>query len=374
MNALNPGGLLLGISIERITVKRVTILVLLTGVIGCPPIVADQLNLKNGDRLTGEIAKSDSKTLTLKTTYAGEVSVALDSIEQLSSDQPLYLTLSDGQTLVGTVALTTGRFEVTTRETATVKVDRSAVQTIRSKAEHDAYLAEVERYRNPRLIDLWGGSLDLGYSLTTGNSRTNNLAIGANAVRETTRDKISVYLAAIRSKNTPADGESVTTANATRWGGRYELNLTQRLSAFALADFETNEIQLLDFRAVFGGGLGYYVKKTDRAQFQVFGGGAYNRESFSTGLDRNSAEALIGEELALKINDRMTLKERAQFFPNLSDTGTYRLTFDASLVTRINKWFNWQVTLSDRYISNPVAGSKANDILFTTGVSLSFKQ
>jgi putative salt-induced outer membrane protein YdiY len=310
----------------------------------------------------------------LKTEYAGEVSVALDAIEQLSSDQPLYLTLSDGQTIVGTVASNDDRFEVTTKETSTVRVDRSAVQTIRSKAEQDAYLAEVERYRNPRLIDLWSGSLDLGYSLTTGNSSTTNLAIGANAVRETTRDKTSVYLAAIRSKNNPTDGESVTTANATRWGARYELNLTKRLSAFALADFETNEIQLLDLRAVFGGGLGYYVKKSDRAQFQVFGGGAYNKESFSTGLDRSSAEVLIGEDLALKINDRMTVRERLQFFPNLSETGEYRLTFDSSVVTKINKWFNWQVTLSDRYISNPVAGSKANDILFTAGVSLSFRQ
>jgi putative salt-induced outer membrane protein len=70
----------------------------------------------------------------------------------------------------------------------------------------------------------------------------------------------------------------------------------------------------------------------------------------------------------------MTLRERFQYFPNLSETGEYRLTFDSSLVTKINKWFNWQVTLSDRYISNPVAGSKANDILFTTGLGLSFKQ
>ena len=354
--------------------KRITIFVLLAAVLGCPSIVADQLDLKNGDRLTGKISKTDGKTLKLKTTYAGEVSVALDAIEKLSSEEPLYLTLSDGQTIVGTVASRDGGFEVTTKETATVRVDRTAVQTIRSKAEHDAYLAEVERYRNPRLIDLWRGSLDLGYSLTTGNSRTTNLAIGANAVRETTRDKTSVYLAAIRSKNKPADGESLTTADATRWGARYELNLTKRLSVFGLADFETNGIQLLDLRAVFGGGLGYYVKKTDRAQFQLFGGGAYNKESFSTGLDRSSGEALMGEDLALRINDRMTLTERAQFFPNLSESGEYRLTFDSLLVTRINKWFNWQITLSDRYISNPVPGSKSNDILFTTGVGISFKQ
>ena len=354
--------------------KRITILALLAGVIGCPPILADQLSLKNGDRLTGQIAKTDGKTLTLKTAYAGDVSVALDAIDQLSSDEPLYLTLSDGQTVVGTVASKDGRFEVTTRETATVRVDRSAVQVIRSKAEQDAYVAEVERYRNPRLIDLWSGSLNLGYSLTTGNSSTSNLAIGADAVRETRRDKTSVYLTAIRAKNKPADGESVTTASANRWGARYELNLTKRLSAFVLADFETNEIQLLDLRAVFGGGLGYYVKKTDRAQFQIFGGGAYNKESFSTRLNRSSAEALVGEELALRINDRMTFRQRSQFFPNLSETGEYRLTFDSSLVTKINKWFNWQVTLSDRYVSNPVPGSKANDILFTTGVGVSFKQ
>jgi hypothetical protein len=260
-----------GIASKEDNVYRVTF-ILLAGVICCPPILADQLTLKNGDRLTGQIAKTDGKTLKLKTTYAGEVAVALDAIDQLSSDQPLYLTVSDGQTIVGTVSSKDGRFEVTTKEAATVRVERSAVQTIRSKAEQDAYLAEVERYRNPRLTDLWSGSLDLGYSLTTGNSRTNNLAIGANAVRETTRDKTSVYLAAIRSKNKPDDGESVTTANATRWGGRYELNLTHRLFAFGLADFETNEIQLLDFRAVFGGGLGYYVKKTARAQLQISAG------------------------------------------------------------------------------------------------------
>lgn len=354
--------------------KRIRFLLLVWGVAGCWPVAADQLSLKNGDRLTGQIAKTEGKSLKFVTAYAGEVSVALDAIDQIASDQPLYLTLSDGQTVIGTVASKDGQFEVTTRETSTVRVDRSAVQTIRSKSEQDAYVAEIERYRNPRLIDLWSGALDMGFSLTTGNTRTNNLALGGNAVRETRRDKISVYLAAIRSKNKTTDGESVTTANALRWGGRYEIRLTDRLSAFALADFETNEIQLLDLRAVFGGGLGYYVKKTDRMQFQVFGGGAYNKEFFSTGLDRNSGEALVGQDLALRINDRVAFKERFQFFPNLTETGEYRLTLDSQLVTKINGWFNWQVTLSDRYLSNPVPGSKSNDLLFTTGVSLSFKQ
>jgi len=37
------------------------------------PALADQVILKNGDKLTGTIAKSDGKTLVLKTDYAGDL-------------------------------------------------------------------------------------------------------------------------------------------------------------------------------------------------------------------------------------------------------------------------------------------------------------
>ena len=42
--------------------------------------LADQIVLKNGDRITGSIVKSDGKVLTLKSDY-GDLSVKLDSIE-----------------------------------------------------------------------------------------------------------------------------------------------------------------------------------------------------------------------------------------------------------------------------------------------------
>jgi len=39
----------------------------------CPQVFADQITLKNGDRLTGTIVKSDAKTLVIKTEAAGDV-------------------------------------------------------------------------------------------------------------------------------------------------------------------------------------------------------------------------------------------------------------------------------------------------------------
>ena len=330
--------------------------------------LADQIRLKNGDQLSGQIIKSDGKTLTLKTDYAGVIGVSVDSIDQISSDQQLYVALSDGRTVAGTISTKAGKVEVSTKDSRQVAVEQSAVAAIRSAPEEAAY----RRLQNPGWFDLWSGGVDLGFSLTTGNTQTTSLALGAAASRETRHDRTNLYAAVVNAKN-KVNGITDTTANAIRGGGRYEVNLTNRLSAFGFADFEHNGIQLLDIRAVFGGGLGYYVIKSDRTQLQAFGGGSYNHEKYSTGVTRNSGEALVGEDLAFKLSKRTFLKERLQFFPNLSDTGNYRITFDSSLVTKLNNWLNWQVTLSDRYLSNPVPGSKNNDLLFTTGLGITFK-
>jgi len=80
---------------------------------------------------------------------------------------------------------------------------------------------------------------------------------------------------------------------------------------------------------------------------------------------------LIGEEATRKVG-RTSLKERASFLPNMSETGEYRFNFDASAITLLNTWLGWTLNFSDRYISNPVVGTKANDILLSTGLRVTF--
>jgi len=52
----------------------------------------------------------------------------------------------------------------------------------------------------------------------------------------------------------------------------------------------------------------------------------------------------------------------------VSETGEFRFSFDTTAVTRLSRSLGWQVTLSDRYISNPIPGTKKNDLLLTTGL------
>jgi putative salt-induced outer membrane protein YdiY len=338
---------------------------------------ADQVTLKNGDRLTGSIVKSDAKTLLLKTEYAGDVNLQWDSVAAITSTQPLHLALRDGQTVVGAVTTTNDKFTVVTKETGEVAAAKEVVVAVRNDAEQKAYDDQVERLRHPRLTDFWSGLLDTGLSVTRGNSATLTYTLSGKAARVTDRDKISVYTTAIYASDdtTPP---SHATAHAIRGGLRGDLNVSERLFVFGFTDFEYDEFQHLDLRNVIGGGLGYHVIKTVNTQFDVFGGGAFQQEYFSAipptvpALTRKSGEIVVGESLNTKLNGRTTLAETFSLYPNISDTGNYRFTFDLTAATKLKSWLSWQVTFSDRYLSNPQPSLKTNDLLLSTGLRLTF--
>ena len=338
----------------------------------CVLALGDQVTMKNGDRLSGAIVKYDGKNLVIKSEFAGTATIPWDAVTGITSTEPLSVGLKDGQLIVGTVTTTPdGGIQVATRDSGTVSAAREKIDFVRSKEEQAAYEADIDHYRNPRLIDLWTGTLDLGYSLARGNADTENFTLNANAARATSRDKISVYYTQIFA-STKTDGINATTANAKRGGIAYNLNFTPRWFVFGSVDLENDQFQNLDLRFVPAGGLGYHIVKTEMTQFDAVLGGSLNREFFSSGLDRTSGEVVVGEELTHKFNMATSLHEKLVFYPNLSYTGNYRMNFDMTLATAVRKWFSWQFTVSDRYLTNPDDGRKKNDVLFATGVRLNF--
>jgi putative salt-induced outer membrane protein len=334
-------------------------------------LLADQVVLKNGDRLSGKILRFDGKALTLKSDFAGEVTVQWDAVVSLSSEEPLYVSVKEGQVVVGPLVTSGTTVQVATPRSGTVSVPWETITAIRSKAEQQAYETQIERYQNPRLVDLWTGFVDLGFAKTQGNADTSNLTVSANANRATSRDKITVHFTSAFASS-DVSGKSVVTANFMRGGVNYSLNVTPKLQAFGSVDLEFDEFQSLDLRFAPAGGIGYHALKTEQTVVDFLGGGSLNREFFSTGLRRTSGEALLGQELTRKFSSSTRVTERLVVFPNFTNRGTYRLNFDTSLVTALRRWLAWQATISDRFLSNPVPGRWKNDILFTTGFRLTF--
>jgi putative salt-induced outer membrane protein YdiY len=328
--------------------------------------IADQIVLKNGDRLTGTIVKSDGKTIVFKSDLVGEVTVSLDNVESVTADKPLYVTMADGRTLSGLVTTKNSEFEIKPNNGAPVVIDRSTIAVVRSEAEQRVY----ESTLNPGLFEQWSGGADVGFALTRGNSTTTNFALGMAISRETLRDKTSLYAASVYNRESTS-GISRTTANTFRFGARYDRNLNRDWFGYGFTDLEHNGLQDLNLRWVLGGGIGYHAINNERTKLDLLGGLDMSREFFEgNDNDRTSLEAQLGQTLNHKLTSRFSLTEQLFFFPNLSNGGEYRINFDAGLVADITKRIGWQLTLSDRYLSNPPGGSKQNDLLLTTGLKV----
>jgi putative salt-induced outer membrane protein YdiY len=326
---------------------------------------ADQLTLKNGDKVSGAVIKADGKNLVLKSDLMGELTIPLENISTINSEKPLYVTLGDGRTVHGAVS-TSGESASIKTTSGDIAVNRSAIQIIRSEAEQRVYESTLK----PGLLEQWTGGADFGVALTKGNSDTTNLALGLALTRETLNDETNVYAASIYNRDN-TNGVSRTIANTIRFGVRYDRNFNKRWFGYGFTDLERNGLQDLNLRWVLGGGVGYHAIRNERTRLDFLGGLAMNREYFEGfDNDRTSLEAQIGQTLSHQISSRMSIKEQLFFFPNLSDTGEYRVNFDTSLVTDVTKRIAWQLTLSDRYLSNPPPGLKQNDLLLTTGIRL----
>jgi putative salt-induced outer membrane protein YdiY len=346
--------------------------------------LADQITLKNGDHLTGTVVKSDGKTLVLHTDYAGDVTVDFKAITQITTEKELHVTTAEKKTVVGPVTTSDGKIEVATKSGGTVAVPPSDVAIMRNDAEETAF----EKAQHPGLLHGWNGGADLGFSLARGNSQTTNVAIGINAVHPTASDKITVYLTSLQTSNQLATPSTV--ADLITGGLRYDYNFEPKVFAFVGADFMSNALQDLDLRGVYGGGIGYHAVKSDTTTFDILAGLNYTHETYSNGpvnipitipptfvsygVTNRYAALTLGEELMHKAGKTTVITEKFYIYPDLSSgySGQYRGEFDFGTVTKISKWLGWQNQGTDIYVSNPPAGTKDNDIVFTTGLNFTF--
>lgn len=331
---------------------------------------ADTVVLKNGDHLTGTVEVSDGKDVTLKTDFAGEIKIKWTSIAQVSSEKALYVMTPDKKTVSGTVTTEGEDLVVHTATAGPVQVPMEKVTVVRSADAETAY----EKSLHPNLIEGWKGGVSLGFALARGNSATTNLTTGFTADRKTLTDEITMYETSLYTSNDQPGGG--TTANSIVGGAKYDRNFTKRVFGFGSADFTHDELQELNVRQIWSGGLGLHVINTPNTVFDVLAGGNYTRETYgggATAVDRNLAGVTLGENFMHKFGKSTTVTEVFYFYPDLSDTGQYRFSLDAASVTKINSWLGWQMALSDRYVTNPpIVGTKSNDVIFSTGVNVSF--
>jgi hypothetical protein len=328
---------------------------------------ADQITMKDGDRITGDIVKKDGDTVTVKSKNFGTVTLKWNDIATVKSEEPINVTLAGGTTVKANIETRGDRIQV-----AAQTVDPKDVVTLRNDAEQKTY----ERFLHPGLLDLWTVTGSLNLAGTIGNAETSTLTTPINLVRASNTTRTTAYFNSITSSAT-VNGVNAQTAKAVRGGWGYNRNITKKVFANIFNDYEYDKFQSLDLGVTFGAGAGYLIWSHDASRLSATGGGDWNRQAFgalraSAAFTRNSAEAFWGDDFNYKLSARTSFVETFRMFDNLSDTGQYRMNADLGATTQLTKWLNWNVSLSDRYLSDPVPGRKKNDFLYSTGLGFSW--
>ena len=192
---------------------------------------ADQITMKDGDRITGAIVKKDGDTITVKSKNFGTVTLKWADVATVKSDQPLNVTLAGGKTVKANIETQGDRIQVAAPG-APQAVDPKDVVTLRDDAEEKTY----QKFLHPRLLDLWTITGSLNLAGTKGNAETSTLTTPINFVRASNTTRTTAYFNSISSSAT-INGVDSSTAKAVRGGWGYDRNLTKKIFAERLQRF-----------------------------------------------------------------------------------------------------------------------------------------
>ena len=216
----------------------------------------------------------------------------------------------------------------------------------------------------------WGGNADFGLTITSGNSETTSISVGANATREFARQRLSFSATYLRTTD---EGEEV--ANRGAVGSSYRYFPGRRFYFTARGSGSFNEPAGLDLRLAPGAGAGYVLAEGENYQLSAEGGANWIRDAYVDGTTTSSFYYALAESFSLQINESTSLEQELRYNPKADDFSDYLLHGQATLTTQITDAIGIRLTLIDDYDATPFQGApgepaaEKNDLTFITGVS-----
>jgi len=321
----------------------------------------DVVIMNNGDRFTGEVKRLENGLLFVETDYvAGSIGLDWNQVESVQSTATYRIVLSNGKILLGKIEKVSSEkakeADFLIRE-ATEEVRVPSVEIVSMETKKPTFWRQLQ------------GSIDLGYSFSSGNSQT-ALNVNTNAAYRTA-------------------GWEVATAYDSTFGGQAGASKTNRQDLqttfakflnrnsylVALSDFLHSSQQDLTLRTTLGGGYGHYLKRTANSNLSWLAGVAFVNESFDTSAGQPSdqqAEALLGLQYSVVRFKFGDFNSQLLVFPGLSDTGRIRVTTNNSLSIKLVNNFHLAFTFWDNFDSRPPVTAKRNELGVSSGIGWSF--
>lgn len=311
---------------------------------------ADELKMKNGDRLSGTVTSMQDGILLFKTPY-GREAIAIDwhEVECLVTEKELPITLDNDNFKIGTISCPqTGTALITgDNHTETPAMPLGQLQAI-----------------NP--VN-YTGQLSVGGSQHTGNTKAS--AVAASAFFKTRKKQHQLTLDGRYNYGEENDSMSV---NNYAGSLKYDYFFNKKMYGYLQGLGEHDRFADLDLRLTSGGGLGYQIFDLSNFKLSAEAGPSYMYEDFRNDHDRKSAAGRWAMGMDWDIfPGHLSFFHRHEGYYNFDAKATI-LRADQGFQVPLFSNLHANLESNYRFNSKPADDTKKSDLSLILGLSYKF--
>ena len=322
-----------------------SLFIVVSAILVCGPASADEVWLKNGDRLTGKVVSLENGTLVFNTSYAGDLSIKWDEVANLKTDAPVKVVLGDATTAQGLV---------TPGDAGKVKVKVEQIAEPLTVA-----LANMTTI-NPKPPMTIKARVNVGASVTSGNTDTEDIYAEGEFIARTEQNRYTIGGLYKRSED-----DNVKTDDKKLGYMKYDHFLTKKWYAYANSTVEQDDFKDLDLRYTLGIGSGYQFIESERTNLSFELGLSYVNEDYIVAEDNSFAAGRWGLRF-----DHYILPKSLQYFLYHTGLQSVEDSDDLILLTQTGfripfyKSLNLTAQMNWEYDKSPSPGKEKSDYAY----------
>lgn len=321
---------------------------------------ADVVTLNDGSRIVGTVEQITGSEARMSGTFAGNLSVPRERIVRIETDAPVTVQVEDGAYLTGRLlGETDGALQIDVAETGRRDLALGAVRGV--------YREDPQTVEQRRLAVRVTADANVGISLTSGNTDTENFHIDGRVITRTPKNRYT-----LSGEFNREESENILVKK--NWGSlvKYDHFVSDRWFWFNSATFESDEFKDLDLRSAIAAGMGFQFFETDDRILSVEFGPSYIDENFIVAED----ESFLGSRWAVNFEQR--LWNGLWFYHNQDGLLSLENTKDVTVRARTGVRMNVTQRIIARiqtavdWNNSPPSGSDSTDIEHTVTLGYRF--
>jgi len=335
----------------------------------------DSVLVRNGDLMVGEMKSLERGQLEFKTDAMSTVYVKWPRIVNVTTQKVFEIELADGSVYFGSL-------RAGTRDSVVIITDTDSLAiTVPTQA-----VVTLERIK-PSFWNALDGNLDLGFDFTQQNSKVDfSLSGEVHYSHQGEPDASQKGLSLNRFNSGYAYTKLTYNATYSRQDSTDDI---QRFNAtlshlrqlrdrwfwqVAVAGEQNSQLSL-DYRGTVTGGVGRFIKQSNKLDLAFWAGPAFAREQYTGESPDNSIPFVFAGDFEYFIWGTLdtNISSQLSVMPILNDWGRWRINFMLNVSREVLKNFYVTIGVTDAFDSDPTAAdANNNDFSFTTSFGWTF--